>query len=79
MFFVFPHSSDDAVGEVAFVASAGFSFGFSFAGFALEVCNGLWLVPGLGDRSDVENAVDFPVASKIKSVSDGLGGSFALR
>ncbi|MCP4964572.1 MAG: hypothetical protein GY926_05005, partial [bacterium] len=30
-FFVFPHSADDAVGEMAFVGSSGFAAGFALS------------------------------------------------
>ena len=36
VFFVAPHSADDAVGEVAFVGSSGFAWGLALAGFAGE-------------------------------------------
>ena len=53
--FVAPHSAYDAVGEVAFVGSAGFSSGFAFGGFAGEVGGGFGLAALLGDRGDVEH------------------------
>ena len=45
--FVSPHSSDDSVGEVAFVGSAGCSFGLAFGGFAGEVAAGVVVGAGL--------------------------------
>ena len=53
--FVSPHSADDAVGEVAFVGSAGFASGLAFAGLAGEVGGGVGLLAGLGDRRDVQH------------------------
>lgn len=58
VFFVSPHAADDAVGEVAFVGSAGFASGLAFAGLAGEVGGGFWLLAGSGDRRDVQHGVD---------------------
>ena len=44
--FVFPHASDDAVGEVALVGSAGFASGLAFAELAVDV--GAGVVDGRG-------------------------------
>ena len=43
---VSPHAADDAVGEVAFVGSSGFSSGLSLGGFLFEVEAGSGLVAG---------------------------------
>ena len=75
--FVAPHSAYDAVGEVAFVGSAGFSSGLAFCGFAGEVGGCLGLAALLGDRRDVQHAVDAPVAPEVEPVFDGVGGAFA--
>ncbi len=75
--FVAPHSSDDAVGELAFVGSSGFASGLAFGGFFGEVGNRLGLAALLGDRRDVQHAVDAPVASEVEPVLDGVGGAFA--
>ncbi len=39
VFFVAPHASDDAVGEMAFVGSSGFAAGFAFAGVAVQMAS----------------------------------------
>ena len=70
--FVAPHSADDPIGEVAFVGSPGFASGLAFAGFAGEVGGRLGLAALLGDRRDVENAVDAPVASEVEPVLFGV-------
>ncbi len=53
--FVAPHSADDAVGELSFVGSAGFTSGLAFCGFAGEVGGCFGLAALLGDRRDVEH------------------------
>ena len=75
--FVAPHSAYDAVGEVAFVGSAGFSSGFAFCGFAGEVGGCLGLAALLGDRRDVQHAVDAPVAPEVEPVLDWVAVAFA--
>ena len=45
VFFVAPHASDDAVGEMAFVGSSGFASGLAFAGFSGEIGGGVGLEP----------------------------------
>lgn len=67
-FFVFPGSSDDPVGEVPFVSASRFSAGFAFAAFAFEVLAGFGNVALLGDRRDIQDAVDAPVPSKVDSM-----------
>jgi hypothetical protein len=61
LFFVLPHASNDAVGEVSFVGAACFSSGFAFIDFAVDVDAGFVDVALLGDASDVEHTVDPPV------------------
>ena len=75
--FVAPHSADDAVGELAFVGSSGFASGLAFGGFAGEVGSGFGLAALLGDRRDVEDAVDASVASEVEPVLDRVGGALA--
>jgi hypothetical protein len=59
-------------GEVSFGAADGFSFGFAFGRFAVEVDPGL----GIGSRSakgdDVDRAVELAVAAAVQSVSAGV-------
>ena len=74
--FVFPHSADDSVGEVSFVGSSCFSFGFTFADLAVEVGSGLVEVPLLGDACDVENAVDPSVPAEVETVPDWFAVAF---
>ena len=74
--FVVPHAAGDSVGEVAFVGSSGFSGGFAFGAFPGDVDLGVGVVPVLGDRHDVEHAVDGSVASKVEAVTDGFTGCF---
>ena len=75
--FVAPHAADDAVGELAFVGSSGFASGLAFGGFAGEVGGRVALAALLGDRRDVEDAVDAPVASEVEPVLDGVGCALA--
>ena len=66
--FVAPHSADFSVGEVAFVGSSG----LVFAGFTGEVGGCVGLLSGMGDRGDVEHAVDAPVACGVEPVFGGV-------
>jgi len=50
------------------VGSSGFSFGFAFADLSVDVNAGLVLVSLLGDRGDVEDAVDASIAAEIEAV-----------
>ena len=75
--FVAPHAADDAVGEVSFVGSSGFASGLAFGGLAGEVGGGVGLAALLGDRGDVEHAVDAPVASEVEPELDGVARAFA--
>ena len=75
--FVAPHSADDAVGELAFVGSSGFASGLAFGGFSGEVGGVVGLAALLGDRRDVEDAVDAAVASEVEPVLDGVACAFA--
>lgn len=75
--FVFPHSADDAVGEVAFVGSSGLSPGLAFPGLAIEECSGVVAVALLGDRGDVEHTVDPSVAAEVEPVVDGFSVAFS--
>ena len=75
--FVAPHSSDDTVGELAFVGSSGFASGLAFAGFAGEVGGGIGLAALLGDRHDVQHRVDAPIACEIEPVPAGIAAALA--
>ena len=75
--FVAPHSADDAVGELAFVGSSGFASGLAFAGFSGEVGDGFGLAALLGDRRDVQDRVDAPVASEVEPVLDRVAVALA--
>jgi hypothetical protein len=70
--FVFPHSADDPIGEVAFMASACFARGFPFAGFPVEVDLRLIVAALLGDACDVEDTVDSPVSLEVEAVTNGF-------
>ena len=74
--FIFPHASDDSVGEVAFVGSARFAPGLAFGDFAVDAAAGLVDVALLGDAGDVEHAVDPPVAAEVEAMPDGLTVAF---
>ena len=74
--FVAPHAADDAVGEVSFVGSSGFASGLAFGGLAGEVGGRFGLAALLGDRGDVEHAVDAPVASEVEAVLDRVACAF---
>lgn len=63
--FVVPHASDDAIGEVSFVGSAGFAAGLAFAEFAVDVGSCFVQVAVLDDAGDVEHAVDPSVATEV--------------
>ncbi len=49
------------------------------AAFSGEVGGGISVVAGLGDRRDVEDAVDASVASVVEPVFDGIAGSCGAR
>ena len=59
------------------MGSSGFASGLAFGGFAGEVGGRFGLAALLGDRRDVEHAVDAPVASEVEPVLDGVAGAFA--
>ena len=61
--FVSPHSSDYAVGEVAFVGASDFSAGLAFDLLAGEVILSCFVVVLLADGGYVEDGVDATVAS----------------
>jgi len=69
--FVGPHASDDSVGEVAFVRSAGFASGLALAELAIDVDPSVVEVAMLSDADDVEHAVDPSVAAEVESMLDG--------
>ena len=77
--FVFPHASDDAVGEVSLVGSPGFASGLPLAEFALDVGSRVWPVSVLDDAGDVEHAVDATVAAVVESMAAAVPGCRRLR
>ena len=68
--FVFPHASDDTVGEVSLVRSAGRSFGLAFAEFAVDVDACIVDSALLDDAPDEHDAVDPSVAAVVESMLD---------
>lgn len=76
-FRVVPHVSDDDVGELTFVASAGCSQRLA-RGSALGHEGSRWFVhAGLGDVDDVQDAVDLSVPGEVESVVAGLSVALA--
>ena len=78
-FFVVPHASDDAAGEVSLVCSTCRAAGLAFADLAVEVGSCVAVEPLLGDAGDVEHAVDPAVAAEVESVADRRGAAFTRR
>ncbi|MPZ54245.1 MAG: hypothetical protein GEU79_16195 [Acidimicrobiia bacterium] len=56
--FVSPHSSDDTVGELAFVGASGFSAGLAFGFLAGQVFPDWLVVAFLGDGGYVLRQLD---------------------
>jgi hypothetical protein len=77
--FVFPHASDDAVGEVSFVGSSCFSPGLAFAEFAFDERAGVVDVAVLHDAGNEQHAVNPSVPAKVETVTDRQTGAFARR
>lgn len=50
------------------MGSSDFSLGLALGSFPIEVAAGIGVISLLGDRGDVEHAVDVPVASKVEPV-----------
>jgi len=50
--FVFPHASDDPIGEVSFVGPSGFATGLAFTEFSLDVGRRIGKVAVLNDAGD---------------------------
>ena len=62
-------------GEVAFEAADGFEFGLAFCVFASEVCVGLGVGLGTGERDDVDRAVELAVPAAVQSVALGVAAA----
>ena len=62
----------DFAGDVAFEASEGFAFGFSFGLSAGGVGLGAWVVLEPVDGDGVEGSVGLAVAASVEAVSLGV-------
>ena len=74
---VFPHVSDDHVGELTFVAATGCALGLVPLGLAGQVGLRRRMAAGLGDVHAVEDRVHGTVAAEVETVSSGWPVTFA--
>ena len=62
-------------GEVAFEAADGFSFGFAFGCFSVEVEPGGGIGSCSAEGDDVDRSIELAVAAAVQSVATGVTGA----
>src|SRR5579875_3889029 len=67
--------SPDASGEVAFEAADRFALALAGCDLALDIGPGGWTEVHLGERDDVDRAVQLPVTATVQAVALGLAGA----